>query len=59
MLDALVKASIKTAEEAIQAIPQPFRNHINSTEAENAMDACAALATTLETLKAELRSYFE
>lgn len=59
VLDALVKASIKTAEEAIQAIPQPFRNHINSTEAENAMDACAALATTLETLKAELRSYFE
>lgn len=58
-LDALVKASIKTAEEAIQAIPQPFRNHINSMEAENAMDACAALATTLETLKAELRSYFE
>lgn len=59
VLDALVKASIKTAEEAIQAIPQPFRNHINSMEAENAMDACAALATTLETLKAELRSYFE
>ena len=58
-LDALVKASIKTAEEAIQAIPQPFRNHINSIEAEEAMDACAALATTLETLKAELRSYFE
>lgn len=59
VLDALVKASIKTAEEDIQAIPQPFRNHINSTEAENAMDACAELATTLETLKAELRSYFE
>lgn len=58
-LDALVKASIKSAEEAIQAIPQPFRNHINSTEAEEAMDACATLAATLETLKAELRSYFE
>lgn len=58
-LDALVKASIKSAEEAIQAIPQPFRNHINSTEAEEAMDACAALDATLETLKAELRSYFE
>ena len=58
-LDVLVKASIKTAEEAIQAIPQPFRNHINSTEAEEAMDACATLAATLETLKAELRSYFE
>lgn len=58
-LDALVKASIKSAEEAIQAIPQPFRNHINSTEAEEAMDVCATLAATLETLKAELRSYFE
>lgn len=58
-LDALVKASIKSAGEAIQAIPQPFRNHINSTEAEEAMDACATLAATLETLKAELRSYFE
>ena len=58
-LDVLVKASIKSAEEAIQAIPQPFRNHINSTEAEEAMDACATLAATLETLKAELRSYFE
>lgn len=58
-LDALVKASIKSAEEAIQAIPQPFRNHINSTEADEAMDACATLAATLETLKAELRSYFE
>ena len=58
-LDSEVKAAITKAEKAIQAIPTPFRNHINSTEAEAAMDACAELVDVLESLKAELRSYFE
>lgn len=30
-LDAEVKKAIADAAAAIQAIPQPFRNHINST----------------------------
>lgn len=58
-LDKEVKAAITAAENAIQAIPTPFRNHINSSEAEAAMDACADLVDVLEDLKAELRSYFE
>ena len=47
-LDAKVKAAIKDAADAIQAIPQPFRNNINSAEAADAMDACAELADVLE-----------
>lgn len=58
-LDKEVKAAITAAENAIQAIPTPFRNHINSSESEAAMDACADLVGVLEDLKAELRSYFE
>lgn len=58
-LDEEVKEAIKAAEEAIQAIPAPFRNNINSPEAEAAMDACADLVDVLEHLKAQLRSYFE
>ena len=47
-LDAKVKAAIKDAADAIQAIPQPFRNHINSTEAKKAMEACSELSDVLE-----------
>lgn len=47
-LDAKVKAAIKDAADAIQAIPQPFRNNINSREAATAMEACSALSEVLE-----------
>ncbi len=47
-LDADVKEAIEDAAEAIQAIPQPFRNNINSKEAKAAMEACAELSDILE-----------
>ena len=47
-LDEEVKAAIQVTVNAIQAIPQPFRNNINSKEAEEAMVACALLSTILE-----------
>ena len=47
-LDADVKAAITNAANAIQAIPQPFRNNINSKEAQEAMEACAELSDILE-----------
>ena len=47
-LDAKVKAAIKDAADAIHAIPQPFRNNINSREAATAMEACSALSEVLE-----------
>lgn len=47
-LDQKVKQAIDRAAKNIQAIPQPFRNNINSTEAQNAMEACAELAEVLE-----------
>ena len=47
-LDVRVKACINAAANAIQAIPQPFRNNINSAEAAEAMDACAELSDVLE-----------
>ena len=47
-LDTDVKNAIDAAAKAIQAIPQPFRNNINSKEAAAAMDACAALSDILE-----------
>ncbi len=45
--DTKVKNAIQVAADAIQAIPQPFRNNINSTEAKNAMDACGNLESVL------------
>ena len=45
--DTKVKNAIQAAADAIQAIPQPFRNNINSTEAKNAMDACGNLESVL------------
>ena len=47
-LDTKVKNAINDAAKAIQAIPQPFRNNINSAEASAAMDACAELSDVLE-----------
>ena len=47
-LDTRVKDAISNAAKAIQAIPQPFRNNINSAEASEAMDACADLSDVLE-----------
>ena len=45
--DTKVKNAIQAAADAIQAIPQPFRNSINSAEAKKAMDACGDLETVL------------
>ena len=47
-LDTKVKTTIQAAANAIQAIPQPFRNNINSQEAATAMEACADLSDVLE-----------
>ncbi|MBQ8672775.1 MAG: peptidase M75 [Bacteroides sp.] len=47
-LDATVKAAINKAAQAIQDIPQPFRNHINSQEAREAMTACAELVEVMD-----------
>lgn len=52
-LDTNVKAAIANASNAILAIPQPFRNHINSTESRAAMAACADLE---ELLSKDLKS---
>lgn len=50
-----VDAAITAAWTAIQAIPQPFRNNINSDEAAAAQEACADLVSALETLKAYIQ----
>lgn len=47
-LDTEVKDAINAAAAAILAIPQPFRNNINSPEARAAMDACSDLETLLD-----------
>lgn len=52
-LDSDVKSAITTAYNAILSIPQPFRNHINSAEARQAMSACADLE---EVLSRDLKS---
>ena len=44
--------NICTAWQAIDNIPQPFRNYIGSTEAQTAMTACSNLEKSLNTLKA-------
>ena len=46
----LVWNNVGKAWSAIDAIPQPFRNNIGSSEAAAAMDACAELVTSLEAL---------
>jgi len=47
-LDSRVKTAIKAAADAIQAIPQPFRNNINTAEAASAQLACQDLSDVLE-----------
>ncbi len=46
--DAKVVAAIADAIDKIQAIPQPFRNNLASTEAVAAQESCDALKTLLE-----------
>ncbi len=46
-LDAEMNEGITNASDAILAIPQPFRNNINSSESRNAMSACADLEELL------------
>ena len=54
-LNARAIAYINAAANAIQAIPQPFRNNINSSEAKAAMEACGELE---DFLKNDLEAYF-
>jgi len=54
--DTKVKNAIQAAADAIQAIPQPFRNNINSAEAKQAMDACGNLESVLT---AELKPFMQ
>lgn len=46
-IDRTVRKQIADAQATIQNITQPFRNHIGSTEAQQAMEACAALQASL------------
>lgn len=55
-LNNKVVAAIEGAIAAIQAIPQPFRNNINTTETYAAQDACATLQ---ELLSKDLKSFFQ
>lgn len=50
-LDSQVRSAITEAVDAIQAIPQPFRNNINSNEALVAQSRCADLVEVLTNLK--------
>lgn len=54
-LDAAVRAAITKAHDKIQAIPQPFRNNIDSNEAVEAMNACADLDNIITT---KLKPFF-
>lgn len=54
-LDSTVKQQIALAEAAIMAIPDPFRNNINSPETRTAMAACANLESTLNN---QLKPFF-
>ena len=55
-LDAKVIAAIKGAQDAILAIPQPFRNNLGSAEAQAAIEACGELSDVLDK---ELKSYID
>ncbi len=54
-LDKEVKEKIALAETAILAIPNPFRNNINSSQTKTAMDACANLDRVLDN---DLKGFF-
>ena len=51
-----VNAAINKAANAIWAIPDPFRNHINAPEVQDAMDACSELTDVLDE---DLKSYIQ
>lgn len=55
-LDNLTKQLIENARKAIIAIPQPFRNNINSAEALKAQEACGELTTHLDKI---LKGFFQ
>ncbi len=50
-IDTKVRKGIADAKAAIQAITQPFRNHIGSAEAKAAMEACSELQKMLSEVK--------
>ena len=54
--DQEVKDAINKAYASIQAIPAPFRNNINSSEARQATVACNELDETLRDLKAVIQN---
>ncbi len=55
---AVIEA-INAAAQAIQDIPQPFRNNIGSDEAVAAQEACADLVEVIDNLKAYIRNNSE
>lgn len=55
-LNRRVTDAINNAIAAIQAIPQPFRNNINTTESRTAQTACATLQ---QILSQDLKNFFE
>jgi len=55
-MDTKAKQLILAAQNAIQAIPQPFRNNINSSESVKAMEACAELEDFITNT---LKPYFQ
>ncbi len=54
-----LNSAIDNAYKAIQNIPQPFRNNIDSKEAEQAMEACAALNDLLMDGSKNLNKWLE
>ncbi len=55
-LNSRIVSAINGAISAIQAIPQPFRNNINTTESRTAQTACATLE---EILSKDLKTFFQ
>ena len=56
--DSKMKAAITNTAKAIQDIPQPFRNNINSNESKAAMEACSDLETLLTEMNAYVQNTF-
>ncbi len=55
-LDSRVRAKIQATIEAIEAIPAPFRDHIDCSESDKARTACTELQNLIE---GELIAYFD
>lgn len=55
-LNSTIVSAINGAISAIQAIPQPFRNNINTTESRTAQTACATLESILSK---DLKTFFQ